>query len=125
MLDLHDVAKDNNNEDDDDTEKAVKERADFRWRDDNHHGLILEALNKMRKNRHFCDVVLQIEKQEFFAHRAVLAAASPYLMDLFNDDDNRPTRKEVEANGGILYELNGGFERDALERLIEYAYTAR
>lgn len=60
-----------------------------------------------------------------FAHRAVLAASSPYLMDLFNHEDEQPTRKEVEASNGIVFQLNGGFRKDALEKLIEYAYTAR
>jgi hypothetical protein len=32
-------------------------------------------------------------------------------------------RKEIQ--GGILYELNGGFTKEALEKLIDYAYTAR
>ena len=32
-------------------------------------------------------------------------------------------RKEIQ--GGILYELNGGFTKVALEKLIDYAYTAR
>ncbi len=33
------------------------------------------------------------------------------------------SRKEIQ--GGILYELNGGFTKEALEKLIDYAYTAR
>jgi hypothetical protein len=72
------------------------------------------------------DSFFQIGKQEFCAHRAVLAAASPYLMELFTSADDLPTRKEVEEfNAGIVYQLNGGFGKDALERLIDYAYTGR
>ena len=59
------------------------------------------------------------------AHRLVLAAASPYWMELFTSEEDQPTRKEVEIDGGMLYELNGGFQKDALERLVEYSYTAR
>lgn len=65
----------------------------------------------------------QIGKQDIPAHRAVLAAASPYLLELFTSEEDQQTRKEVE--GAVVYQLNGGFDRDALERLIEYAYTAR
>ena len=54
-----------------------------------------------------------------------MAAASPYLMSLFNQDEDQPTRKESEGSNRIVYELNGGFDKEALERLIEYAYTSR
>ena len=67
----------------------------------------------------------QIGKQDLFAHRAVLAAASPYLMDLFNHEDEQPTRKEREAANCIVFQLNGGFRKYALEKLVEYAYTGR
>ena len=29
-----------------------------------------------------------------------------------------------ELDGGIFYEMNGGFQKEALERLVDYAYTA-
>ena len=73
-------------------------------------------------------ISLQIGKQDFCAHRAVLAAASPYLMELFTSADDLPTRKEVEeVAGGIVYQLNGGggFEKDAIEIIVDYAYTGR
>ena len=56
----------------------------------------------------------------------MLAAASPYLMELFTSADDLPTRKEVEeVAGGIVYQLNGGFEKDAIEIIVDYAYTGR
>ena len=81
------------------------------------------------------------------AHRIVLAAASPYFAELFSSD---VSRKEVEGifyyinpistfylvlyyinfalifheGGGILYELEGGFSKEALDTLIDYAYTS-
>ena len=54
-----------------------------------------------------------------------MAAASPYLMDLFNSAHEQPTRKEMEGSNGIVYQLNGGFEKHALQKLIDFAYTAR
>ena len=68
---------------------------------------------------------LQIGQHDIPAHRVVLAAASPYWMELFTSEEDQPTRKEVEIDGGMLYELNGGFQKEALERLVEYSYTAR
>lgn len=79
----------------------------------------LGQLNQLRKSRHFCDVVLQVGSSEIHAHRAVLACASPYFFELFTAEDERKTARE----GKLQYKLNGGFERDSVERLIHYAYT--
>ena len=58
------------------------------------------------------------------AHRVVLAAASPYFVELFARDVGGPTRKEVEG-GGIVYELQlESSNKEALEVLIDYAYTS-
>ena len=132
---------------DDDTEmvKLRPERPNLQWKDGAFQDQTLLALNQMRKNRNFCDVTLQVNvcrqmtlyfpplnsffwqigQQDIPAHRVVLAAASPYWMELFTSEDDQPTRKEVELDGGILYELNGVCSKDALERLVEYSYTSR
>ncbi|RXG58622.1 Influenza virus NS1A-binding protein [Armadillidium vulgare] len=71
----------------------------------------MRQLQHLRKNRTFCDVVLQVENSEIYAHRSVLACASPYFFELFTADDD------------LIYKLNGGFDRDSVERLVSYAYT--
>lgn len=65
----------------------------------------------------------QIGQEDIVAHRVVLAAASPYFVELFTRDKDGPSRKEIDG-GGLVYELEGGFSKDSLERLIEYAYTS-
>lgn len=78
-------------------------------------------LNKLRKNKQFCDIVLQVGRaqdiREIHAHRAILASASPYLFEIFAAD----------CNGGHVCKIktNGSFDVDAFEKLVEYAYTAR
>jgi hypothetical protein len=52
----------------------------------------------------------------------VLAAASPYFVELFTRERDGPSRREVEG-GGIVYDFKG-FSKDSLERLVEYAYTS-
>ncbi|XP_054713920.1 influenza virus NS1A-binding protein homolog B-like isoform X2 [Uloborus diversus] len=78
---------------------------------------IFENLNKLRKNRQFCDVILQVgasqDVKEVHAHRAVLACASPYLFDLFT------------AGSGNQYKLNGSIDFDAFEILVDYAYLGK
>ena len=85
----------------------------------------------------------QIGKQDIMAHRVVLAAVSPYFAELFSRyftkkiinyffhftkffllfSSDHGSRKEVEG-GGIIYEMEGGFSKDALEILVDYAYTS-
>uniref|UniRef100_A0A914HJA5 BTB domain-containing protein n=1 Tax=Globodera rostochiensis TaxID=31243 RepID=A0A914HJA5_GLORO len=54
-------------------------------KDDTHKDTLLSRLNTFRRNRAFCDVVLFVDGRELLAHRAVLAAISPPLFDLFLD----------------------------------------
>ncbi|CAH1978888.1 unnamed protein product [Acanthoscelides obtectus] len=88
--------------------------------DEVHQGHILNSLNMMRKNRHFCDVILHVGSNEIHAHRAVLASASPYLFELFSSDEDQKSSENV-----VTYRLNGGFDKTALQILIDYAYTAK
>jgi len=81
----------------------------------------LHSLNMMRKNRSFCDVVLHVGNSELHGHRAVLASASPHLLELFSVDDEKGSVHETV----VTYNLNGGFDKVALEKLIDYAYTSR
>jgi len=114
--------------DEDDEDTAVAGRPpppDLLWSDDCGPARVLETLNQMRATRHFCDVVLQIGKQEVFAHRAVLAAASPYLMDLFAQEPELDNGVRADAKNDLVYQLNGGFQKEAVQILVEYAYTGR
>ncbi|KAL1115136.1 hypothetical protein AAG570_007167 [Ranatra chinensis] len=88
--------------------------------DDRHPSLVLHSLNMMRKNRTFCDVVLHVGGSELHAHRAVLASVSPHLLEMFSTDDDKGIRETI-----ISYKLNGAFERSALDKLIDYAYTSK
>ncbi|KAJ8686350.1 hypothetical protein QAD02_022144 [Eretmocerus hayati] len=87
--------------------------------DEHHSRLILSSLNMMRKNKHFCDVILHAGNAEVHGHRAVLAAASPYLFELFSSD-NQGIKEPV-----VTYKLNDRLDKKALQKLIDYAYTSR
>lgn len=50
---------------------------------DSHAKSILTTMNQLRKNNTLCDVTLCVEKQEFPAHRIVLAACSDYFCAMF------------------------------------------
>ncbi|XP_018568306.1 influenza virus NS1A-binding protein isoform X2 [Anoplophora glabripennis] len=101
------------------TEDQVQE-LQLEFLDDVHQANMLHSLNMMRKNRHFCDVILHAGNLEIHAHRAVLASASPYLFELFTTDQD-----QKRPENSLTYKLNGGFDTSALQVLIDYAYTAK
>ncbi|EFO17675.1 hypothetical protein LOAG_10824, partial [Loa loa] len=49
---------------------------------------LLSHLNTFRRNRELCDVVLFVHEKEILAHKIVLAACSPALMDIFIRSEN-------------------------------------
>lgn len=94
----------------------------FCYADDTHHSKTLQALNMMRRNKNFCDVILHTGTSDIHGHRAILAAASPILFQLFDAE----TEKKGNSQGSVLScKLNGEFDKAALESLIDYAYTGR
>ena len=54
---------------------------------------------------------------EFYAHKVVLSSASPYLLELFSSD--------LTAGVQQFKLLNGHYDTEAFELIIDYAYTAR
>lgn len=78
-----------------------------------HSSLLLEALNRHRLEGKFCDVSLLVQGRELRAHKAVLAAASPYFHDkLLLRDAPRLTLPSV-------------IEADAFEGLLQLIYSGR
>lgn len=69
-----------------------------------------------------CGQFSQVGSAEFHAHRAVLASMSPHLFEMFTADDET---KGNNRENVITYKLNGGFDKNAMEMLIDYAYTSR
>ncbi|RWS27722.1 Influenza virus NS1A-binding-like protein [Leptotrombidium deliense] len=95
----------------------------FVFEDSDHCGFLLDKLNTLRKSKQFCDVVLQVGNQqdihEIFAHRAVLASATSFFLDIFSSDSVSVTQPQVYKL------LTGNYDVKAFECLIEYMYTSR
>ncbi|XP_063833829.1 influenza virus NS1A-binding protein homolog A-like [Ostrinia nubilalis] len=79
----------------------------------------LLALNALRKSRQHYDAVLVADGAEVPAHRALLAAASPYLLEAFQAP---PPAGPAPASVALRVE---GVDAEALRTLVEYAYTGR
>lgn len=78
-----------------------------------HSSSLLESLNRHRLEGKFCDVSLLVQGREIRAHKAVLAAASPYFHDkLLLGDAPRLTLPSV-------------IEADAFEGLLQLIYSGR
>ncbi|XP_014667365.1 PREDICTED: influenza virus NS1A-binding protein-like isoform X2 [Priapulus caudatus] len=98
-------------------DSAVMGKEVFRWEEASILGKTMSSLNTLRKNKQFCDVILEVGTHELHAHRAVLACCSRYFFDLFDDDD----KEKVYDKHYMLQNFN----YPAFEKLVNYAYTAR
>ncbi|XP_028029475.1 influenza virus NS1A-binding protein homolog isoform X1 [Bombyx mandarina] len=81
----------------------------------------LSALNALRKSRQHYDAVLVAGGTEVAAHRAVLAAASPYLLEALSP---APVTTSPAPASAPVYRVED-VDADALRELVEYAYTGR
>ncbi|XP_026982781.1 zinc finger and BTB domain-containing protein 9 [Sagmatias obliquidens] len=93
-----------------------------------HSSLLLEALNRHRLEGKFCDVSLLVQGRELRAHKAVLAAASPYFHDkLLLGDAPRltlPSVIEADAFEGLLQLIYSGHLRLPLDALPAHLLVA-
>ncbi|XP_051990371.1 influenza virus NS1A-binding protein homolog B isoform X2 [Xyrauchen texanus] len=87
------------------------------FEDDSFLDSTVAKMNALRKSGQFCDVRLQVCGHELMAHKAVLACCSPYLFEIFNSDS--------EPQGGVSLVIFDDLNPDAMEILLNYAYTAQ
>ncbi|XP_053789008.1 kelch-like ECH-associated protein 1 [Vidua chalybeata] len=86
-----------------------------------HPAAALAAMNQLRLEGHLCDVTLRVRHRrdvpatELRAHRVVLAAASPVFRAMFTAGLRERGLAEVPIEG---------VQPRAMERLVEFAYTA-
>ena len=53
------------------------------YSDSEHGGALMEKLRRQRVTGRYCDVLVIVGERHYAAHRAVLAAASPYFDTIF------------------------------------------
>uniref|UniRef100_UPI00398EC39E kelch-like ECH-associated protein 1A n=1 Tax=Pristiophorus japonicus TaxID=55135 RepID=UPI00398EC39E len=80
----------------------------------------LGVMQELRRERQLCDVTLRVahggKEQVFVAHRVVLSACSPVFRAMFTSNLRERQAAEIRLEG---------IHPRAMERLIEFAYTAR
>ena len=81
-----------------------------------HRQELLERLDILRNNDSFCDVTIAVKDKEFKAHRAVLAAASPFFLTLLTSDMKESNEQIIKV------ELEEATE-SVMEDAVKYIYT--
>ena len=81
-----------------------------------HRQELLERLDIPRNNDSFCDVTIAVKDKEFKAHRAVLAAASPFFLTLLTSDMKESNEQLIKV------ELEEATE-SVMEDALKYLYT--
>lgn len=79
-----------------------------------HMAKAFEVLNVLRRQNLLCDIILVADGLEIPAHKAVLAACSPYFYAMFTSD-----LAEARADRIVLQEVDG----KALSLLIDFVYS--
>ena len=81
-----------------------------------HRKELVERLDILRRNENFCDVTIIVKGKEFKAHRAVLAAASPFFLTLLTSDMREGNEQLIRM------ELEEATE-SVMEEVLKYIYT--
>ncbi|XP_037051274.1 influenza virus NS1A-binding protein-like isoform X2 [Bradysia coprophila] len=103
------------------SDDAMEDCGFLKFTDEKLKSSFLQALSTMQKHRLFCDVVLNVDNSDIHAHKNVLACVSPHLMELFSSEQSTQHR---QSDGIPSYRLNGGLTKNALQIIVDYAYTA-
>ena len=75
---------------------------------------VWDVFNALRLQGKLCDVVLDVDNKKFEAHRAILAANSPYFRAMFTNGMQETQQREVKLQG---------IDPTLMSLIIEYIYT--
>lgn len=85
----------------------------------NHNSILMQALNKQRKNKEFCDVALSVDQNIFYAHLNILAAVSSHIRSLIASND-------MKTDDELFIIIDAKFLSSTLvEELLDYFYTGK
>ena len=81
-----------------------------------HREQLIERLDTLRNNERFCDVIVEVKGKEFKAHKAVLAAASPFFLTLLESNMRESNQHLIKIE---LEEATASI----IEDVLKYVYT--
>ncbi|CAG0916317.1 unnamed protein product [Notodromas monacha] len=88
---------------------------EYKYIESLHPVQMLAGLNDLRKSGTFCDVKLNVDGDNFPAHKVILASFSPYFKAMFNTP-------MAEAEQDVVHLR--GVEAQMIGLLIDFAYTS-
>ena len=88
--------------------------------DVDHTKFLANTLNDLRKTKTLCDLVLISPPKEFFAHRNVVCAASPYILEQLTASPSLLSREENTSFGSRI-EI-GSISSDVFEDILNFIY---
>lgn len=77
---------------------------------------VFGTMNSLRKRKELCDIILNVDTRQIFAHRIVLASFSPYFYAMFTTDLAEKRQSSVTLKA---------IDAHSVELLVEFAYTAQ
>ncbi|KAF0303651.1 Ring canal kelch [Amphibalanus amphitrite] len=84
------------------------------YRNTSHSARAFQQMFSMRRERALCDVILEVDTREIYAHKVVLASASPYFRAMFTSfEESRQNRVKLQE-----------MDPTALEALVDYIYSS-
>jgi len=81
---------------------------------DDHCKSLLTHLQTQKEHKNFCDVTLQVENEEFSAHKNILAACSDYFLKMFTIDMKEKHSKTITIQGVTA---------KAMKEVLNYIYA--
>lgn len=96
----------------------VRERVGFHR--DVYNSLV-KSLIRQRRSGEFCDVALRLGSRSYHAHRAVLAAASPYFRSMFTTSMCEQRQYEIDLTKS-LPSLDPPAADDSFRRVVDFMY---
>ena len=81
-----------------------------------HREQLIERLHTLRNNERFCDVIVEVKGKEFKAHKAVLAASSPFFLTLLESNMRESNEHLIKIE---LEEATASI----IEDVLKYVYT--
>ena len=93
--------------------------------DSEHAKNLAHTLNELRKSKKMCDLILISPPKEFFAHRNVVCAASPYILErLTVSSPNMPGGQSFDSNStslGARIEISS-ISSEVFEDILNFIY---
>ncbi|XP_076113095.1 uncharacterized protein LOC143080873 [Mytilus galloprovincialis] len=95
---------------------------------ENQYKSVIQLLNDQRKARRFCDVILRVGKEQFYAHSNVLAATSPYFGAFLGQGQDHPRAFSQKIPQVIEIHIDGDCDNQgfttAVSLVLDYMYTS-